>query len=80
MGQRDRRKWNGTTDFLIVQFIRDQLLFFIFSPDRQRDQQLFHPTIYTGPTTFFPDFYTGSPSFFITFGNVVIQYIRVSEK
>ena len=41
-GQRDRNKWNGTSNFMIVQFLRDQ--------------QLFHPPFYTGPTSFYTTF------------------------
>ena len=50
-GQRDRNKWNGTSNFMIVQFLGDQ--------------QLFHPPFYT--TILFPDFYTGPTTFSSSF-------------
>ena len=50
-GQWDRNKWNGTSNFMIVQFLGDQ--------------QLFHPPFYT--TILFPDFYTGPTTFSSSF-------------
>ena len=44
---------NGTRNFFVAWFIRDQQLFSFFLAGRQRDHQLFLPWKTTGPKAFF---------------------------